>query len=55
MSKLCCCCCFNKMIITIFRLKQLVDNIAEVLNFRGGRDGEGDVIHDKPMRGNTSQ
>lgn len=46
---------FFLIIITIFCLKQLVDDIAKVLNFRGGRDGEGDVIHDEPMKRGTSQ
>lgn len=38
---------------TIFSLQQLVDDVTEVLNFRGGRDGEGDIVHNKPTETKT--
>lgn len=38
---------------TIFSLQQLVDDVTEVLNFRGGRDGERDIVHNKPTETQT--
>lgn len=38
------------VLFTIFSLQQLVDDVAEVLHFRAGRDGEWDIIYNIPKK-----